>query len=297
MDTKSQFQFLILTLIGLVVSLQAASAQLRIAPLALFMSDRTPMERIIVENMSNEPREISISLRFGYPTSDSAGNVIMVYRDTIGEEEPSATEWIRVYPRQIVLHPGERQTFRFLARPPATLPEGEYWVRPVIHSQPFSTPVPPAQVTVQTRGSSSVGTRLNVMYETVISINFRKGRVGTGVAIRAMEGSIDHGQLSFMLDLERQGNAAYIGNMVCRLYDDRGQELYSTQREIAVYYSLRRRFTFGLPADVQRKATTMEVELNTERTGNKPGDILQASPVARSFFIRKASKNSLVIEP
>src|SRR5690349_8343309 len=70
-----------------------AIADVRIAPLALYLGDEARTGRIIVENMSDDPKDIEIALRFGYPASDSSGNVSVRMLDSVGTDEPSATGW------------------------------------------------------------------------------------------------------------------------------------------------------------------------------------------------------------
>jgi hypothetical protein len=272
-------------------------AQLRVAPLALYMSDRSPAGRIIVENISSEPRHVMINLRFGYPSTNLQGNVVMVYKDSAEATDPSAAQWIRVYPRQILLQPGEQQTFRFMARVPASLPDGEYWVRPVVTSNPLVNYSPDSKLAIRTKNSQSISMQFNVTYETVISINFRRGKVQTGVQLNFAEGQIVNDRFQFMIDVQRKGNAAFVGNIVCHLLDENNNELFAVKRELAVYYAMKRKYEFEVPTILQKRTHFIGVELNTDRQGNHAGDILQILPVSGTYPLRTQSRGTPTTKP
>ena len=66
---------------GLLFSLTAElTAGVLVAPTVVILSDRNRTGRINVENPSNKPKEIEISLGFGLPVSDSLGKVTIAGR-------------------------------------------------------------------------------------------------------------------------------------------------------------------------------------------------------------------------
>ncbi len=72
----------------LVVTLAAlgagsADAQILVAPIQLFTGARSPMNTFYVYNQSQQPQEVSISFRFGYPVSSENGDIRMVYGDSL----------------------------------------------------------------------------------------------------------------------------------------------------------------------------------------------------------------------
>ena len=80
------------------------------------------------------PEEIDIAFAFGYPQSDSVGNVTVPFTDSVPAGEPGAVPWLRAFPRRLVLQPGQQQVVRILAQPPENLPDGEYWGRVMVAS-------------------------------------------------------------------------------------------------------------------------------------------------------------------
>ena len=90
---------------------------------------------------------------------------------------PSPLAWTQAFPRRLTVAPRERQTVRLLARPPAGLADGEYWLRMVIAAQAGRVPI--SGVTDTT--AIQVGLTLEV--RTIIGVNYRKGPVTTGLAL------------------------------------------------------------------------------------------------------------------
>ncbi len=101
-------------------------AQVIVAPTVLFMSDQSRFGTFVVMNRSNTPQEISISFRFGFPESDSAGITRMEYSDTAMERLHSCQEWLKGFPQKFIVNPGQQQVVRLLVAPPTGIADGEY---------------------------------------------------------------------------------------------------------------------------------------------------------------------------
>ena len=148
-----------------------------VAPHAVYIDHRVRSGSVLLYNPGTEPVEVSISTFFGYPTTDSAGAIVLRTVDTPDSTLPSAAAWIQAFPRRLTVAPLERQTVRLLARPPAGLADGEYWLRLVIAAKAGQVPV--------TGVSDTTGIQVGLTLEvrTVIGVAYRKGAVSTGVAL------------------------------------------------------------------------------------------------------------------
>ncbi|MGB9591584.1 MAG: hypothetical protein ACPL1K_03610, partial [Candidatus Kryptoniota bacterium] len=111
-------------------------AQVIVAPTILYMSDKDRFGTFIVMNRSTTPQEISIYFKFGYPSSDSLGNLFMQYGDSAAAQKYSCANWVRGFPRQFIINPGQQQIVRLTVTPPPDLPDGMYWTRLVTRSSP-----------------------------------------------------------------------------------------------------------------------------------------------------------------
>src|SRR2546426_394482 len=130
--------------LALAVTLALGTASLAaqgvmVAPHAVFIDHRLRSGSVLLYNPGTEAVEVMISTIFGYPTTDSTGRIKL---DTlIADSTVSALGWIQAFPRRLTVGPRERQTVRLLARPPAGLPDGEYWLRLVIAAQAGRVPI------------------------------------------------------------------------------------------------------------------------------------------------------------
>lgn len=237
-----------------------------VGPMSVFMDHRTRTATITLYNPNPLPEEIEVSFAFGYPQSDSAGNVTVPLSEQAPEGEPSAVEWLRAFPRRLVLEPGQQQVVRILAQPPAELADGEYWSRILVVAQGGR---PPVEQQLQPDVRVSIAMRTII----VASLNYRKGRLGTGVDVKsaALEPAGDSAR--FTIDLARRGEAAYLGRIRVQALDASGRVVEEVEDVASVYRTLRRRFTFA--GDVARVRYTLE----TERPDLGQANILAAAPV------------------
>ena len=154
-----------------------AAQGVMVAPHAVFIDHRLRSGSVLLYNPGTEPVEVTISTIFGYPVTDSTGAITLRTVDAPDSTLPSALAWIQAFPRRLTVAPRERQTVRLLARPPAGLADGEYWLRMVIAAQGGRVPI--SGVTDTT--AIQIGLRLEV--RTIIGVNYRKGPVATGLAL------------------------------------------------------------------------------------------------------------------
>lgn len=245
---------------------EIAVAQLQIAPTAIYMDERNTTERIVIMNTSQEPVEVDIELLFGYPSTDELGNVYFK-QPAADNDQPSAVEWIRIYPRFFVLAPGARQTVRFAARPPEDLPNGEYWARPAIVAQHPSV--------FSTQTDHSITTQLNLRNRTIIALNYRNGAIRTGIIVEDLLAELVEGEITITVQLQRLGNAAYLGHYEVFVADSYGNTLKTEKKEIAVYNNQMRAFRFNAYG---LNPGQYNVELNIFTNERRTDGIIQAPP-------------------
>ena len=179
----------------------------------------------------------------------------------------------------MVLGPKERQTVRLLARPPADLADGEYWARVVVSAKGGTVPVSGLA------DSSGVSVGLSLEVRTVLPLQYRKGRVSTGVQLNEVAATVEHDSLALRPHLTRIGNGAYLGTLRAVLRDSTGRTLASLSSPLAVYYDMAPRLTAPLPAAGLRPGVyQVQVEASAEREDIAP-ELVLASPPARSSLV------------
>jgi P pilus assembly chaperone PapD len=247
-----------------------------VSPTALYIDSRTRTGVMTLHNPGTLPEEISIGFAFGYPTSDASGQVSVQLLEQAPDGEPSATEWMRVFPRRLVLQPGQRQVIRVMVQPPADLPDGEYWARILISSRGGQPPIE------QTDGDVSL--QLNVETVLVMAANYRQGAVTTGAEVTAATVERAERELSLQVDLERTGNAALLGRLEAEVLDARGTVIGRGWDDVAVYRTMRRRVPIELP-EGSTGPLTVRFRIIPERDDIPAGSILPFAPITRSVTV------------
>ncbi len=270
---------------GLLVSavlcaLAAAPAlAISVSPLTLFLGPRNPSSTLMLYNDNPLPEEITVSTGFGYPVADSMGKVRVEITDTAPAGEPAATGWIRVFPRRMMLEPGQRQVVRVIALPPAGLPDGEYWGRVLVSATGGRPPVEQ-----EIRSDVKVAISLRTVFAAAVL--YRKGAVRTGMVVRQASATHAGDSLTITLDMERQGNAAFIGRARFEVLGPDQKVLTEHSEPVSVYHTLRRTFTVPVPERTSlREGTSVRYTLDTDRPDL--GDaVLKAAPISGSVPVR-----------
>lgn len=249
-------------------------AQVTVAPVSVHMSDANKNGYLLIRNNSmNSSWEVSIDMKFGYPRSDSTGNINIYFPDTVTTNDPSAIGWINFFPRKFILKPQEEQTVRVVAKPPKDLKEGEYWGRPIISSQALNPE--------DTTENSQIGVGLTVKFQTVIAFNYRKGKSSTSLNMLSLDAVYDNDNIIVSADLKREGNSAYIGNLFVKVYDSNNDLVKEVEQEFAVYYTLLKKIAIEAPG-LAKGTYNVEIELNTNRT-EQSGTIIKGNTVKKSI--------------
>lgn len=247
-----------------------------VTPHALFISHGERAGQVTLGNSGEEPEEVTVELRFGFPDTDPDGSPFIRFIDDPDPRFPSAVEWIRPYPRRLRLEPGEQQTVRLLATPPDDLPEGEYWSRMIVTARGATLPIESPDTAV--RAGLSLEMRL------ITSVTYRKGEIRTGINLRSFEASIEGDSIVTWVDATREGNGAYLGTAKFEVLDQNQAAVREWAIPIAVYYPMNRRF--ALPHELLPSGTyVLRLTLETERSDLREGNVIPAPTVSDSVEI------------
>lgn len=246
-----------LATLGLTLASSAGAQGVMIAPTAIFLDHGSRSGSVLLYNPNTEPVEVTISVIFGYPTTDSTGTIYLRTLETPDSTVPSAAGWLQAFPRRLTVMPLERQTVRLLARPPAGLPDGEYWARLVVAAKGGQVPVSGVPDTAEIR----VGLTLEV--RSILGVYYRKGAATTGVELSQLGAEFVGDTLEVRGALTRTGNAAYLGTVHGELVDSAGVVRAAFRSPTVVHYTITpryRTFTGVLPPGRYRLRVTVEPE-------------------------------------
>ena len=251
-----------------------------IAPHTIFIDNRVRSAAVELYNPGTDPIEADLSVFFGYPVSDSAGQFELKTVDDPDSTLPSAAAWIQAFPRKVVIGPQRTQTVRLLGRPPANLPDGEYWARLKVSVMAGQVPVQNAP-----EDTAAVQVVINLQVNTVLPVLYRKGAVGTGVKITALSMTrLGPDSLTVNTSLVREGNAAFLGVLRAAVVDTAGIVVAQAKIPMAVYFTMQPRMYLSaprLPAGRYR----LRIELASEREDLPPASLLPMTPVTDSIEV------------
>lgn len=276
--TRSRIIPTTLVLLAILVGCAAQAGATLIAPHALFIDHRVRSGAIFLHNPDDKPVEINVDLVYGYPRPDGNGGVHVFLEPEPAEGEPSCAEWVRALPRRVMLMPGQRQTIRLMAQPPAGLPDGEYWSRVIISSKA----APRESEAAQAEGVEGVRVGLSLATRTIISLNYRKGPVSTGLELGEIAATPDGDEIAVTMDLERLGDAAWLGQVDAILLDAEGEEVARWDRLLAVYEDQVRTVRFPLGRRKFSGEHMLSLSLGTGRKDLTPEEVLPSVTIVRA---------------
>ena len=253
-------------------------AQVSISPTSVFLGEQSPFANVIISNGADQAQEVSIRFDFGYSVSDEDGTISMRYTDE--DHERSLTDHVNAFPRNFLLEPGERQTVRMAVRGLTQGDDGTYWARARILASPMS---PPAEET----GDEGVAARININFEQVIPVFYRKGDSGTGIRIRNADFTQqDADEGYFLVDLEREGNSPFVGSLQTVIRNRDGEQVLEQNTNLSIYYDMKRRISLNIE-ELSPGDYTAEFTIRSERSDIASRQLLQIRPVetAQNFRI------------
>lgn len=269
-----------------------AGAQLpgmAIDPHIVVLTAARPSGQITVVNPRARTTEFSVDLRFGYATTDSAGQARVELTETA--DSASAAEWVTPYPRRFRLAPGASQVVRLLAHPPGGTTDGEYWARLTVHARDAEPPRVAESVSADsgTGAASPAAPTVALALETatVLPVFYRQGEVSTGIAIEAMEARVvSDSVIEVRSALRRTGSAAFVGLATITVRDVTDRVVAATSRQVAVYRMSAPRWRVAFPGSgAGTDGYRVTVELSTRRHDVDPHVVLQAAPVQQTVAV------------
>ncbi len=254
--------------------------QITIAPTNLFVSDNSRFGTYMVINNSNENQEVSIDFVFSYTITDSNGERVFVEDDSVIAQEHSISDYVRAFPQNFVLNPGQRQIVRLRIAVPNTSPDGTYWTRIKTASNPQS---PPAEL----GDNSAVSARLGMVVEQVTGLFYKKGNVNTGIDINNITlDDSESDKLNVLVEYSRTGNSPFLGTITTSLVNASGETIDTKYLSTTIYFDGVHRQTFDTK-DLPTGNYTVNVAFETVRRDIEASDLIQMDRKTQSISYTK----------
>lgn len=256
------------------VAAPSLHAQVSVAPTALFLTDQERFGGLYISNTSTADQEVTIGFRFGYPSSDSLGNVVMQYADSGAvPHQNSLAQRVRAFPQRFILPAGETQVVRLTAVPESDAQDGIYWTRVITTSAP--------QVEFDAnQDPDGIRTQVQFRLQQVTVLFYRKGELSIGVDLGEVEAVQDSANIALSADIDHSGNGPFFGTADIRILDGNTVVAEQTQ-SVAFYVSERRRFVIPMPENLPEGSYTAELTITSERSDLPREHLIDMEPVVR----------------
>ena len=255
-----------------------AFAQVTIAPTNLFLDANSRFGSYMVVNGGNQTQEVSIDFFFAYSSTDNDGNRSAVVDDSLVQQQYSIADYIRAFPQNFTLSPGQRQMVRLRVTPPNDLNDGTYWARIKTKSSPEAPPL-------ELQTSEVVSATVGITVEQVTGLFYKKGDVSTGIEIEGIRSSLnDDGSLAVMVDYNRTGNSPFLGSVTLSLFNPAGEEVRRSFISTSMYFDGVYRQDFDL-TDLAPGTYRVSALFESQRPDLSSNDLIQMDPVTASETI------------
>ena len=256
--------------------IHSAFSQITIAPTNLFIGSQSKFGTYMVINGSNENQEVSIDFFFGYSQSDEAGNRKISDNDSLKARTHSIAQWVKAFPKDFILAPGQRQTVRIRVNAPKNLEEGTYWAR-------IRTSSSPQAQAVELQANDAVSARVGIKIEQVTGLYYKNGNVSTGIEIENISPLVkEPSDLQILTTVKRTGNSPFLGTITANLYDNNHNVVKNTFVSTTVFFDDIIKQDFDI-SDLPKGDYTIEVKFESKRNDISSSEIVQMPSVSKTI--------------
>lgn len=231
---KNKFLFLILIILSCSKIEIYAQGDLLITPNRVIFEGREKKQVLNLLNRGNETTTFSVSFVQRRMNEDGSFSVITVP----GLGQMFADPYLRIYPRQVTLLPGEAQVIMLQLRRKSDMKAGEYRSHLYFRSEKNYSPLG----NENEKASKAVSVQLIPIFGISIPIIIRSGKI-SGVATLndlKLENQQDT-QLTFILN--RQGNSSIYGDFIVEYLPIEGKSyIIGAKKGVAIYTTINRRY-------------------------------------------------------
>jgi hypothetical protein len=251
--------------------------QVTVAPSILFINSKSGVGTMFISNNSSDPQEVGIDFVFGYPDADSVGNGRMNYSDTVSAGIYSLNPMVRAYPRSFLLNPKQQQTVRLQVRTKSSVKDAFFFSRVKVTSAQKTPDIGKAPTDVVT-------TQINFKFDQIFPVFYRKGNVSTGLNVHDVITTLKDNKLTVVADVERTGNAPYIGSMKAELLSATNEKVAMGEATASIYFRMKNKIELDLSKTAKGNHKLL-LTFETKRSDIAAEDMLQAPPVIKEVSV------------
>jgi hypothetical protein len=270
---------ILLVLISIIILSEVSFSQVGIYPQVVFMNLQNRSSNLRIMNSSDQPKEITIDLEFGYTGYDSLGITKIFLGDSLlVAKNHSAVPFVKVFPKKLILKGKEEQVVKFMAGNVANLEDGTYYAK--IH---IVAKNPKAEIDT-TFDKTKVSTKLDFVFNLMSTMLFEKGKPKCDLKIKGVSSYCDSASVYFLTGFERTGNSPFLGTADVSVYDMVGNKLYQIKDLTPIYFDTKKAFKFD-KKKFNKGQYRVDILMSNEHKDIPSEYKIQVEPVKGSFIV------------
>lgn len=211
-------------------------SQVRIYPMVVYIDPILRSGEMTVMNPADQEKEVEVSLRYGYPTCDSLGNMFTTFTDSLTAGTNSLVPYVSIFPKRIIIPAKGEQTIRFMLRNVQNLPDNTYWARIITSS------VSAVKQLDSTADKDKINIGINLKIEMATAIIYQKGKVNTNLKMQSLRSEVDSANVNLFVNFERSGTSPAFGTCYVKIKDENDKLVEELKETFSVYFSTTKAF-------------------------------------------------------
>jgi hypothetical protein len=274
----------LLNILGIFIFLSVSVySQVGIYPQAVFLSLQNRTGSLTIMNNSEQVKEVSIEIKFGYVGYDSLGKSKVLIGDSLPDAKlHSAVPYVKVFPKKLLLKAKEEQAVKFMLGNIGNIDDGTYYARILILSKN-----PAGEI--DTSYSNEVKAKVDIQFTLMAALLIEKGKKDCNIKINNPIASVDTSDVIFHIGFEKGGNSPFMGTTEINIYDLGGDKIADTKEVMPVYFSGNKSFKFN-KKKFKNGQYKLEILMTNEHKDVPKEFKIPFEPLKQSFIVNVDGK-------
>lgn len=134
------------------------------------------------------------------------------------------------------------------------------------------------------RSVSCRSAQINFKFDQIFPVFYRKGNVSTGLIIHDVTTVSKDNKLTAFADVERTGNAPYIGSVKAELFSAGNEQVAVSEATASIYFRMKNKVELDC-SKVGKGKYKLLLTYETKRSDVAVEDLLQAQPVTKEVTV------------
>jgi len=245
-----------------------AQSNLLITPMRIVFDGAKQNQELNLVNIGNDTATFSISI-IQYNMKEDGSYVKIEHTDAM---PMSAEPFLRIFPRQVTLAPGEPQVIMLQCKRRADMTAGEYHSHLYFKAEKSNNPIAEKK---SEKGSTQLSIQLTPLYGLCIPVIIRSNEVNVSATLSnlKLDGSKESSQY-LQLTINRSGNISTYGDIIVDYIPVQGKQVQIGKiRGIGVYTDINKRnivIQLNTPTNTTLGKGKLKVRYITNDENKKP---------------------------